>query len=730
MYCAKCGKKIRENQKFCDGCGAKNSNFKPENSIQKIVKNAIAGDEEALEQIYDMTYRQAFSVALQIVKNEQDAQDVLQDAYLSAFRNLNRLENPEKLKSWFNSIVANRCKDWLRKKKPQLFTDISIGDETGEEFENSIKDERDTFSPEDNIDYSETKRLMQEILDNLPEDQKLCVLMYYYEEFSIKEIAEVLECSEGTVKSRLNYARKKIKGEVEELERRGTKLYSIAPIPFILWMLRTEEKGISVPKDFTLSLFEKFEKIQSVNNTGKRVATAKNGKETVKAVEKEVIKNAGVVAKKSTRKIVATKIIAGVVGASVLSGGVFGGYKAYEYVTKETDKTANMKIEKKLIEKKEEPKEEPIEEFELNNEEIAEITNANIWFDAVQREKDGYQNRQDYILELSDNKIPKDILQYVANEIVCRDESIGTDAGSNAVEAKETLSATECKVFLKDTFDYEVKNSKDIKEIFEEVDDDIYMFRLGDDSTNDTIYETNKFAQTGKDEYHFYTDVKQHEEYNDKYIGTIDATAHRNKNSQIAGFVFDKIEFIAGDSSIEEEVEFSVLNMVRVKAEESGQNNDYVPSGEYDVNSLSNKEFVRYANMMMTCTSSIIKESESVYSEETYEGYGSMFEGYAIAKEKYDDFCRNTLGRTEKYDINEINKVDGEKVNYGYGPLDAWFLVDNAQIFQNADGSVKMRGTLSWYSVGGEQGKEFEASGYAEELSATGVVINKVEIVE
>lgn len=100
------------------------------------------------------------------------------------------------------------------------------------------------------MDYAETKRLMKEILDGLPEDQKLCVLMYYYEELSVADIADALGCSTGTVKSRLNYARKKIRNDVEELERKGQKLYSVATLPFILWMLREGEQTISVPGSF------------------------------------------------------------------------------------------------------------------------------------------------------------------------------------------------------------------------------------------------------------------------------------------------------------------------------------------------------------------------------------------------------------------------------------------------------------------------------------------------
>ena len=249
MYCTRCGKEIRSDQKFCGSCGAKNVNYQEKNDLKEMIEKAAAGEENALEKIYNLTYVQGFAIALQMVKNEQDAMDVMQDAYISAFRNLNQLADPDRLKSWFNCIVANKCKDWLKKKKPQLFSDIPTGDDD-REFEDTIADENLTFSPEDSVDYAETKRLMKEILDSLPEDQKLCVLMYYYEELSVADIADALGCSTGTVKSRLNYARKKIRNDVEELERKGTKLYSVAPLPFILWMLREGEQTISVPGSF------------------------------------------------------------------------------------------------------------------------------------------------------------------------------------------------------------------------------------------------------------------------------------------------------------------------------------------------------------------------------------------------------------------------------------------------------------------------------------------------
>ena len=199
--------------------------------------------QKELETIYNRTYAKAYVIARQFVKNEEDALDILQEAYISVFNHMESLQDESKLDKWVNMIVANRCKDWLRKKQVVLFSDM--GEEAEDDYEATIEDNHIEFLPEASVDYAETKRLIAEILDALPEDQRMCILMYYYDELSVNEIAESLDCSTGTVKSRLNYARKKIKEEVEALEKKGTKLYGIAPLPFIVWMLKGVETNVA-----------------------------------------------------------------------------------------------------------------------------------------------------------------------------------------------------------------------------------------------------------------------------------------------------------------------------------------------------------------------------------------------------------------------------------------------------------------------------------------------------
>ena len=97
------------------------------------------------------------------------------------------------------------------------------------------------------MDQQEAKRLVMEILDHLPEDQRVVIGMFYYEEMSVKDIAQTLGVSENTVKSRLSYGRKKIKEQVMDLEKRGTKLYSVAPFVFFLYLLGKADKVSAEP---------------------------------------------------------------------------------------------------------------------------------------------------------------------------------------------------------------------------------------------------------------------------------------------------------------------------------------------------------------------------------------------------------------------------------------------------------------------------------------------------
>ena len=115
-------------------------------------------------------------------------------------------------------------------------------DEDGHSVLDELEETDEQSIPDKAIDNAETARMIDEIVSNLPEAQRLSTLMYYYDEMSIKEIAQIMGVSENTVKSRLNLARKAIKEKVQDYEKQGVKLYSVSILPFLWYFLRNAAK--------------------------------------------------------------------------------------------------------------------------------------------------------------------------------------------------------------------------------------------------------------------------------------------------------------------------------------------------------------------------------------------------------------------------------------------------------------------------------------------------------
>lgn len=207
--------------------------------IAGLVAKIQSGDKSAFDELYKLTSERAYFVALEFTKNNQDAEDILQESYIKALSKINELDKPESFSSWLNQIVANKSKDFLKKKKPMLFN----SDEEETDATELLPDEDTSFSPEENLDQTELQKAVMEVLDELSEEKRACVLMMYFEELSVGEIAETLEIPEGTVKTRLFSARKDLK---DKFAKRGiTSAYSIAPIGIVIWALRRMSDAVS-----------------------------------------------------------------------------------------------------------------------------------------------------------------------------------------------------------------------------------------------------------------------------------------------------------------------------------------------------------------------------------------------------------------------------------------------------------------------------------------------------
>lgn len=231
MRCFNCGTELPEGARFCSECGEE------QGFSEELIRKAKEGDQEAITELYRRTYSSVYRTVAVLIRDPDTAADILQDAYLKAFQNLDQLWESDKFRSWVKRIAHNRAVDFLRRAKPVLFSQMSCDSEENIELE----DPRTGHLPDVVVDKKETSRLMDQILDELSDDQRVVIVMYYYDQMSIKEIAFSLGIGENTVKSRLFYGRKSIEYSVRQLEKKGTKLYGLSPVLFFLLLFRNWE---------------------------------------------------------------------------------------------------------------------------------------------------------------------------------------------------------------------------------------------------------------------------------------------------------------------------------------------------------------------------------------------------------------------------------------------------------------------------------------------------------
>ena len=243
MICKTCGNDLQGNEYNCPFCGAAVD-------YTEAVEQAKAGREEGFSYLYEMTYRNKLYIAMKYMKNEDEAMDVLHDSYVKAFERLSGLQDANSFPGWLSTIVANTARNALRDRHTVNFSDMQREDQDGETFEYSIADENMTAQPEMACTTKETQEMVQELIGSLSDEQRMCVLMFHIEGYSIKDIATVLGCSENTVKSRLNYGRKNIKAKAEELQKKGYKLYSYTPMALLTYLLMAERGTMLVAGTF------------------------------------------------------------------------------------------------------------------------------------------------------------------------------------------------------------------------------------------------------------------------------------------------------------------------------------------------------------------------------------------------------------------------------------------------------------------------------------------------
>lgn len=209
-------------------------------TIKELVLSAKSGNKKAFDKLYELTSNEVWFTCVSLLKDEENAKDIMQETYITAFLKLDTLKDEEKFCGWLTAIATNKSKNKLKGKvEYQIDDEVLIAETETDEL----------MLPEEYINKAEKRRVLLQIIeDTLSFNQYQVVLMFYFNELSIAEIAQALEISEGTVKSRLNSSRAKMKTAIEDYENKsGDKLHGVVFVPFFTTIFREQAKSLSVP---------------------------------------------------------------------------------------------------------------------------------------------------------------------------------------------------------------------------------------------------------------------------------------------------------------------------------------------------------------------------------------------------------------------------------------------------------------------------------------------------
>ena len=157
----------------------------------KLVRKSKKGNNSAFSILIKSYEKDLYKVAIAMTKNDDDALDCIQEAILQAYISIKDLRQDEYFKTWLIKILINKCNALLKKNKKILNLDVNTS-------------KNDTVEQSDRLELKDS-------INNLDSDLKIIVILYYYEDMSIKDISESLNIPQGTIKSRLSRARSKLK---------------------------------------------------------------------------------------------------------------------------------------------------------------------------------------------------------------------------------------------------------------------------------------------------------------------------------------------------------------------------------------------------------------------------------------------------------------------------------------------------------------------------------------
>ena len=180
----------------------------------ELVLCAGKGDLAAYSVLVDRHQHTVYGIVSRMISNQDDVDDLVQDIFVQAYRSIGGFRGQSSFSTWLHSIAVNTTIKYLRKMKTRQAVSI---DDPNARMEDALVADSD-LSPSVAAEESEKQEAVRSAVEKLPEKHRAVVVLHYFEEYSCEEIAKILNCSVGTVWSRLHYACRKLRGQLDWLE--------------------------------------------------------------------------------------------------------------------------------------------------------------------------------------------------------------------------------------------------------------------------------------------------------------------------------------------------------------------------------------------------------------------------------------------------------------------------------------------------------------------------------
>lgn len=219
-------------------------------TLTTLVHLLQKNDEAAFNELYNRYHRLVYYIAFQLTKNHADAEEIVQETFFQVQRSIDSLKDPAQFKAWIGKIAHSKTITMLRRKKDQQMSDSQL------EILSNETEERMEFCPEYMNHHNTDMLILQQCLLQLKPQYREVLILYFFVQLNNQEIADMLDCPLGTVKSRLLYGKKYLKEAIEKYEKDNdiklsfrassieallaTACLSLAPASHSIWL--------SVPK--------------------------------------------------------------------------------------------------------------------------------------------------------------------------------------------------------------------------------------------------------------------------------------------------------------------------------------------------------------------------------------------------------------------------------------------------------------------------------------------------